>query len=198
MAKKSKARTARKSPARKKAAAKARPAIKAKKATRPKAARKAAVKRTPGVPAGFTSVTPHMVVSSAERAIAFYKKAFGAEEVFRMPAPDGKRLMHAQLRVMGSPIMMADEFPEFSANKGPDMVGSTTVTLHLYVSNADEVFDRAVKAGCTVLAPLTDMFWGDRFGKLRDPFGHEWSIGQHLRDVSPAEMAAAAKKVFAS
>lgn len=198
MAKKSKARTAKKSPAHKKAAAKARPAVKAKKTARPKVAKKAAAKRTTGVPAGYAAVTPYMVVSSAERAIAFYKKAFGAEELMRMPSPDGKRLMHAELRVLGSPVMMADEFPEHSTNRGPDIVGSTTVTLHLYVPNADAAFDRAVKAGCTVLMPLADMFWGDRFGSVRDPFGHEWSIAQHIRDVSPAEMAAGAKKAFSA
>lgn len=195
MARKSKARPAKKSAVRK-TAAKARPAAKAKKPARPKATRTATPKRQAAPPAGYSSVTPYMVVSSAERAIAFYKKAFGAEELMRMPSPDGKRLMHAELRVMGAPVMMSDEFPEYSANKGPDMIGSTTVTLHLYVPDANAAFDRAVKAGCTVLMPLADMFWGDRFGKLRDPFGHEWSIAQHLRDVSPAEMQKAAAQAF--
>ena len=194
MAKKSKARTAKKSPVRK-AAAKKRPAAK-KTAARPKAARKAAAPQQAGIPSGYSAVTPYMVVSSAERAIAFYKKAFGADELFRMPSPDGKRVMHAELRVMGSPVMLSDEFPEYSANKGPDMIGSTTVSLHLYVSDANAAFDRAVKAGCTVLMPPADMFWGDRFGKLRDPFGHEWSVAQHLRDVSPAEMQKAAAQAF--
>jgi len=191
MAKKSKARRVKKTPARK-PAAKKRPAARAKKTARPKAARK----RQAAAPSAYPSVTPYLVVSSAERAIAFYKKAFGAEEAMRMPSPDGKRVMHAELRVMGAPVMMADEFPEYSANKGPDIVGSTTVSLHLYVPDANAAFDRAVKAGCTVLMPLADMFWGDRFGKLRDPFGHEWSIAQHLRDVSPAEMQKAAAQAF--
>lgn len=189
MAKKSKARPAKKTSPVRKGAAKARPAKKAKKPVRPKAAKATR-------PAAQASVTPYMVVSSAERAIAFYKKAFGADEIMRMPTPDGKRLMHAEVRVFGAPVMMADEFPEYSANKGPDMIGSTTVSLHVYVPDANAVFDRAVKAGCTVLMPLADMFWGDRFGKLRDPFGHEWSIAQHLRDVSPAEMQKAAAQAF--
>ncbi len=115
----------------------------------------------------------------------------------RMPTPDGGRVMHATLKIGGSEIMLSDEFPEHGGSRGPDMVGSTTVTIHLQVPNADKAFARAIGAGATAIMPPADMFWGDRFGKLRDPFGHEWSIAHHLRDVSPAEMAAAARKAFA-
>ena len=138
------------------------------------------------------------MVSSGEHAIAFYKKAFDAVEVYRMPAPDGTRLLHATLNIRGSDVMLSDEFPEHGGNRGPDIVGSTTVTIHLWVPNADKAFAQALGAGATVIMPLGDMFWGDRYGKLRDPFGHEWSIAHHIRDVSPAEIAAAAKKAFLS
>ena len=191
MARKSKTKTAKKSAARKSA----RPT--AKKATK-KAARPTSKRAAPRAASAQQSVTPYLVVSSGEHAIAFYKKAFGAEELYRMPAPDGRRIMHASLKINGSCVMLADEFPEHGGNRGPDMVGSTTVSIHLNVPNADKAFAQAVAAGATVIMPLADMFWGDRFGKLRDPFGHEWSIAHHVRDVSPAEMAAAAKKAFSA
>jgi uncharacterized glyoxalase superfamily protein PhnB len=193
---------ARKSTAKKKAARRTssnkRPA--AKKAVARKAApkRKAAARRSASAPAAQQSLTPYLVVSSALKAIDFYKKAFGAQEVYRMPTPDGQRLMHAELTIGGARLMLADEFPEHGGNRGPDIVGSTTVTIHLQVPNADKAFAQAVGAGASVIKPLADMFWGDRFGMLRDPFGHEWSIAHHVRDVSPAEMAAAAKKAFSS
>jgi uncharacterized glyoxalase superfamily protein PhnB len=135
-------------------------------------------------------------VSSGEHAIEFYKKAFGAVEMYRMPAPDGRRLLHATLSIGGSEVMLADEFPEYGGNRGPDIIGSTTVTIHLWVPNADDAFAQAVGAGATVIMPLADMFWGDRYGKLRDPFGHEWSIAHHIRDVAPTEIAEAARKMF--
>jgi uncharacterized glyoxalase superfamily protein PhnB len=143
-------------------------------------------------------VTAYLVVSSCGRAIEFYKKAFGAAEIYRMPTPDGQRLLHAELKIGGSNVMLSDEFPEHGGNRGPDIVGSTTVTIHLWVPNADKAFARAVEAGATAIMPPADMFWGDRFGKLRDPFGHEWSVAHHVRDVSPAEIAEAAKKWFPS
>ena len=195
MARKSKAKTAKKSAGRK--SARATPKKAAKKAVR-KAARPASKRSASRAASAPQSVTPYLVVSSGEHAIAFYKKAFGAEELYRMPAPDGHRIMHASLKINGSCVMLADEFPEHGGNRGPDMVGSTTVSIHLNVPSADKAFAQAVAAGATVIMPLADMFWGDRFGKLRDPFGHEWSIAHHVRDVSPAEMAAAAKKAFSS
>ena len=193
MARKSKAKSARKSAGRKAARSSAKKAVK--KVARPKA-RKPARRQAAPRAAAQQSVTPYLVVSNGEHAIEFYRKAFGAEELYRMPAPDGRRLMHASLTINGSCVMLADEFPEHGGNRGPDMVGSTTVTIHLQVPSADKAFARAVAAGATVIMPLADMFWGDRFGKLRDPFGHEWSIAHHVRDVPPAEIAAAAKKAF--
>jgi uncharacterized glyoxalase superfamily protein PhnB len=189
---------AKRAPARKKVARKAvkRPARKV--AKRP--ARKAAGKRKASAASArrMAAVTPHIVLSDASGAIAFYKKAFGAEEMFRMPTPDGLRLLHASIRIGDSTIMMCDEFPEMGAGGGraPTTLGGSSTTLHLNVANADAAFDRAVGAGCTVTMPLADMFWGDRYGKLRDPYGHEWSIGQHLRDVPPAEIAKAAEEMF--
>ena len=200
MARKSKAKTARRSAGRKTTRPAARKA--AKKAIR-KVARTTAKKATgrkaaPPSAAAEQSVTPYLIVSNGEHAIAFYKKAFGAEELYRMPAPDGHRLMHASLMINGSCVMLADEFPEHGGSRGPDIVGSTAVSIHLRVPNADKAYAQAVAAGATVIMPLADMFWGDRFGKLRDPFGHEWSIAHHVRDVSPAEIAEAAKKAFVS
>jgi PhnB protein len=193
MARKSKAKTAKKSarPAARKDAKKS-----AKRVARPKAKKPA--RRPAAARAALQSVTPYLVVSSGEHAIEFYKKAFDAVEVYRMPAPDGTRLLHATLNIRGSDVMLSDEFPEHGGNRGPDIVGSTTVSIHLWVPNADKAFAQAVGAGATVIMPLADMFWGDRYGKLRDPFGHEWSIAHHVRDVSPAEIAAAAKKAFLS
>ena len=193
MARKSKAKTAKKSarPAARKSAKKS-----AKRVARPKAKKPA--RRPAAARAALQSVTPYLVVSSGEHAIEFYKKAFDAVEVYRMPAPDGTRLLHATLNIRGSDVMLSDEFPEHGGNRGPDIVGSTTVSIHLWVPNADKAFAQAVGAGATVSMPLADMFWGDRYGKLRDPFGHEWSIAHHVRDVSPAEIAAAAKKAFLS
>jgi PhnB protein len=143
------------------------------------------------VPEGFHTLTPHLVVKGASGAIDWYRKAFGAEEMFRMPGPDNT-VMHAELRIGDSPIMVNDEFPEHGA-RGPVSVGGTPVTLHMYVPDADAVFDRAVKAGAKVLMPLADMFWGDRYGQLQDPYGHRWSIATHKEDVPPEEIPARMK-----
>jgi len=193
MARKSKAKTTKKSarPTARKSAKKS-----AKRVARPRAKKPA--RRPAAARAALQSVTPYLVVSSGEHAIEFYKKAFDAVEVYRMPAPDGTRLLHATLNIRGSDVMLSDEFPEHGGNRSPDIVGNTTVSIHLWVPNADKAFAQAVGAGATVIMPLADMFWGDRYGKLRDPFGHEWSIAHHIRDVAPAEIAAAAKKVFLS
>lgn len=199
MARKAKAKAAKKGAGRKSA----RPTAKrtAKKSVRKAAKSKAKkVARRPAATktatAALQSVTPYLVVSSGEHAIEFYKRAFGAVEMYRMPAPDGRRLLHATLNIGGSDLMLSDEFPEHGGNRGPDNVGSTTVTIHLWVPNADNAFAQAVGAGATVIMPLADMFWGDRYGKLRDPFGHEWSIAHHIRDVSPTEIAEAARNMF--
>lgn len=149
------------------------------------------------VPEGMNTVTPHLVCKDAAQAIDFYKKAFGAEERVRLNTPDGKNILHAALRIGGSVVMLADEFPDWGS-VGPETLKGTPVVIHLYVENADSVFDRAVQAGATVKMPLEDMFWGDRYGQLRDPFGHIWSVATHLRDVSLEEMEQAVKAMGGS
>jgi uncharacterized glyoxalase superfamily protein PhnB len=139
-------------------------------------------------------ITPHIVVQGAERAATFYRDAFGADEVDRIPTPDG-RLMSVQLRIGGGMLHLADEFPEMGV-LAPPSIGGTPVVLALDVADADAVFAQAIAAGATVRQPLADMFWGDRHGQLEDPFGHHWNIGQHLRDVPHDEVVAAAAKVF--
>jgi PhnB protein len=139
-------------------------------------------------------ITPHIVVQGAERAATFYRDAFGAEEVDRIPTPDG-RLMSVQLRIGGGMLHLADEFPEMGV-LAPPSIGGTPVVLALEVADADAVFAQAMAAGAKVRQPLADMFWGDRHGQLEDPFGHHWNIGQHLRDVPHDEVVAAAAKVF--
>ena len=138
------------------------------------------------IPEGMHSVTPHLVCAGAADAIEFYKKAFGAVEVARLPGPDGK-LMHAMVRIGDSAIMLVDENPQYGM-LGPKALKGSSVTIHLYVGDADECVARAVKAGARVTMPLDNMFWGDRYGKLEDPFGHHWSVATHVRDVSREEM----------
>jgi uncharacterized glyoxalase superfamily protein PhnB len=140
------------------------------------------------------SITPHLICAGAADAIEFYKKAFGAEEMMRMPAPDG-RLMHAAVRIGDSMVMLVDEMPEWGA-LGPKALKGSPVTIHLMVDNVDEVFARAVAAGATAKMPVADMFWGDRYGKVVDPFGHEWSIATHVRDMTPEEMMAAGREAM--
>ena len=138
------------------------------------------------IPEGYNRVIPYLVVEGAADALAFYAKAFGALEVMRMPMPNG-RLMHAEFTIGGSHIFMADVFPGMGG-KSPIEVGGVTGAIHLYVEDVDASFNRAVAAGATVKTPPTNMFWGDRFAKVRDPFGHEWSLATHIEDVSPEEM----------
>jgi PhnB protein len=140
------------------------------------------------------TIVPHIVVQGAERAAAFYADAFGAQEVNRIPVPDG-RLMSVQLRIAGGLLHLADEFPEMGV-LAPPAFGGTPVVLALEVADAELVFARAVAAGATVRQPLADMFWGDRHGQLEDPFGHRWNIGQHVRDVPQEEIVAAAAEMF--
>jgi len=139
-------------------------------------------------------ITAHIVVNGAERAAAFYAQAFGAEEIDRIPTPDG-RLMSLQLRVGDSVLHLADEFPEMGV-VAPPTLGGSPVVLALDVADADAAFARAVDAGATVRQPLGDMFWGERHGQLEDPFGHRWNISQHLRDVPHDEVVAAAAELF--
>lgn len=145
------------------------------------------------VPEGMRSVTPHLICAGAADAIEFYKKAFGAVEVARLPGPDGK-IMHAMIRVGDSAIMLVDENPEWGM-LGPKALKGSPVAIHLYVEDADAFVAGAVKAGAKVTMPLDDMFWGDRYGKLEDPFGHQWSVGTHVRDVSTEEMQQAMKSM---
>ncbi|MFC3713139.1 VOC family protein [Sphingoaurantiacus capsulatus] len=128
----------------------------------------------------LTGITPHITIRDgrAAEAIDFYVKAFGAEEAMRMPADDGKRLMHAHVRINGGSLMMHDDFPEYT---GGPTGAPTAVTLHLEVDDADRWFERAVAAGATVTMPLEDQFWGDRYGNVQDPFGHTWSIGAPIK-----------------
>jgi uncharacterized glyoxalase superfamily protein PhnB len=132
------------------------------------------------------SVTPHLVCAGAAKAIDFYQKAFGATETGRMPGPDG-RLMHAAIRIGDSTVMLADEMPEWGS-LGPTSLKGSPVTIHLYVDDVDKFVERAVKAGAKVTMPVADQFWGDRYGKLEDPFGHHWSVATHVRDLTPNEM----------
>jgi PhnB protein len=147
------------------------------------------------VPEGMHSVTPHLICAGAAEAIEFYKKAFGAVEEARLPGPGGK-LMHAMIRIGDSAVMLVDEMPDWCA-LGPKALKGSPVTIHLYVENADATFERAVKAGAKITMPLADQFWGDRYGKLEDPFGHHWSVATHVRDVSMEEAQQAMKKMAA-
>jgi len=138
------------------------------------------------IPEGMASVTPHLTVEGAADAIEFYKKAFDAREMARLPGPGGK-LMHAQIMIGDSHVMLADDFPDYGGF-GPKHLKGSPVTIHLYVADADAVFNRAVAAGATVRMPIADMFWGDRYGVITDPFGHHWSIATHIRDMTPDEI----------
>jgi PhnB protein len=138
------------------------------------------------IPEGMRTVTPHLVCAGAADAIEFYKKAFGAVETGRIPGPNGK-LMHAAIRIGDSVVMLNDEFPDFGS-VGPKTLKGTPAVIHLYVEDADAFAARAAAAGATITMPIADMFWGDRYGQIEDPFGHRWSIGTHVRDVAPDEM----------
>ena len=153
---------------------------------------------TAAIPSGHEGLIPHLVVDDAAGAIEFYKKAFGAEEIARCPSPDGKKLMHVELMIGGRPIYLADDFPEFCGGKArtPKSLGASPVNIHQYVTDCDAAMKRAEAAGATVTFPPTDMFWGDRYGKVDDPYGHVWAFATHLRDPSPEEMATAAQAMF--
>lgn len=138
------------------------------------------------IPEGYHTLTPYMTVSDAASAIEFYKQAFGAVEKGVMKGPDGK-VMHAELRIGDSLFMLADEFPQFGS-LSPQSTGGSGAGLHVYVEDVDSAFDRAIGAGATIEMPVSDMFWGDRYAKLMDPFGHKWSLATHVRDMSPEEI----------
>jgi PhnB protein len=138
------------------------------------------------IPEGYHSVTPYLVVSGAAKALDFYQRAFGAEERVRMPGPEGK-IMHAEIQIGDSMVMLADEFPEMGA-RSPQSIGGTPVGLCLYVENVDKLFEQAVAAGAKVERPLQNQFYGDRSATVIDPFGHKWTLGSHIEDVTPEEM----------
>lgn len=154
---------------------------------------------TQPIPAGREGVIPHLVCSSCAEAIEFYKKAFGAVEVARVPAPGGHKIMHAAIQIGNSTIFMVDDMPEFCGGKSstPIALTGTPVTLHRYVPDCDAAVERAKSAGATVEMPPQDMFWGDRYAMIVDPFGHKWSLATHQRDMTPEQMGAAMKEAFA-
>ncbi len=147
------------------------------------------------IPEGHHTITPHIVVSDGSAAIDFYKQAFGAVEVARMAGPDGK-IMHAELRIGDSMLYLCSEFEGIA--RSPLSLGGSPVTIHIYVENVDEVFGQAVEAGATVQMPLEDAFWGDRYCKLADPFGHQWSVATHIKDLTVEEITAAGQEAMAA
>jgi PhnB protein len=136
------------------------------------------------VPPGFATLTPSVTLKDSSKAIEFYKEAFAAEEVMRMPGPDG-RIMHAEIRIGTSHVMMNDEV---MGSRSAETLGGSPVGFYVYMENADDAYRKAVSAGCTALYPVTDMFWGDRMGTVEDPFGLKWTIATHVKDVTPEEM----------
>ena len=149
------------------------------------------------IPEGYHTLTPHLVVKGANQAIEFYRRAFGALEARRINGPDGKSILHAELIIGDSRLFLADEVPDMGC-LGPVSVGGSPVTIHLYAEEVDKVFDQAVAAGAEVKMPLADMFWGDRYGVIADPFGHQWSFASHKEDLTNEEISERAKKAFAS
>ncbi|MEX0936888.1 MAG: VOC family protein [Pirellulales bacterium] len=150
------------------------------------------------VPSTHQGLIPHLVCSPCRDAIDFYKKALGAEECGCMFSPDGKRVMHAEIRIGGMPLFLADDFPEYcnGASQTPKALGGTPVTIHRYVENCDAAVQQMLDAGATATMPVMDMFWGDRYGVVTDPFGHNWSFATHLRDLTPEEMKKAMDEAF--
>lgn len=143
-------------------------------------------KKVSPIPPGFHTVTPSIIVKNADAAIALYKKAFGAEEIMCLRSPDGG-VMHAEFKIGNSTIMLGGEWPDHGM-KAP-MPNHISSGLHIYVGDTDKAFQRAVDAGCKVVMPPGDMFWGDRYAKVMDPFGHQWGLATHIEDVSPEECA---------
>lgn len=138
------------------------------------------------IPEGMHTITPHLVCADAAKAIDFYKKAFNAQELSRLAGPDGK-IMHASLRIGDSVVMLSEEAPRWGS-LGPKALKGSPVTIHIYTDDVDAFVDRAVSAGAKITMPIADMFWGDRYGKIEDPSGHQWSVAKHVRDVTQEEM----------
>lgn len=148
------------------------------------------------IPDGFNSVSAYLVVPNSEEALSFYERAFGAKTVSRMRGPDGKSTVHAEMRIGNSTVMLSDENPQWGT-KSARTLGGSPVSLHIYVEDADALFNRAVKAGCQVAYPMGDPFWGDRYGKVTDPFGLVWGIATHKEDLSEKEMEKRGAEWFA-
>ncbi|MBA2369250.1 MAG: VOC family protein [Candidatus Protochlamydia sp.] len=151
------------------------------------------------IPEGFNTLTPYIIVNDGVKAIQFYEKAFGAHETYRSKMPNGK-IMHARLKIGNSMLMLSDEFPhsEGCGMKAPASLKGTTTTLNLYVEDVDALFLKAVNAGAKVLMPLENMFWGDRYGQVEDPFGHIWSLGTRIKNMTNEEIEEAAAAFFSS
>jgi PhnB protein len=145
---------------------------------------------------GYHTLTAHLVVRDAAKAVDFYQRAFGAKPLGVHKTPDGK-VMHAELQIGDSRLMLADEFPGMGNCKSPQTLGGTTTTMNIYVDDVDPLFKQAVAAGATETMPLANQFWGDRYGQVKDPFGHSWALGQHIEDVAPEEMERRAREAFA-
>lgn len=172
--------------------AKSTKSVKAAKKPAPKKSAKPAVKTVKAIPDGMTAITPHLICAGAAAAIEFYVKAFGAVNEGAMSGPNGK-IMHAQIRIGGASVMLVDEMPEWGA-LGPLALKGSPVTIHLYVPDADATVARAVAAGAKITMPLMDAFWGDRYGKIEDPFGHSWSIATHKQDLTVEQIQEGMKK----
>jgi uncharacterized glyoxalase superfamily protein PhnB len=151
---------------------------------------------TKAIPEGFHSVTPMCMFKDARKAIEFYKRAFGAKELFVMPGPGGKGVMHAEIRIGNSIIMMGEEHPQEPC-KSAETIGGSPVSFYIYLENVDEAFRVAVAAGAKVRMPVEEMFWGDRTGTVQDPFGYSWSFATHTRDLTPEEISQGAEAFFA-
>ena len=168
---------------------------KKKSAKKSKSAKPAAKKKVAPIPAGYYTLTPYLVCRGAAKAIEFYKKAFDAKEKVRMPAPDGS-VAHAELKIGNSIVMLGDENPAMGAT-APETVGGTATGLFIYTANVDKAYAKAIAAGAKAEQPPTDMFWGDRYAKFSDPFGHKWSFATHVKDLTPEQMQTAMKEAFA-
>ncbi|HWE24652.1 MAG TPA: VOC family protein [Myxococcales bacterium] len=194
MAKKAK-KSARRKPAARKAASRR---SSGRSASKPKrsASSGAAAARAPGAPSGMHTVTAQLTLRESARAIEFYKQAFGAQEIMRMPSPDGRGIWHAEIRIGDSVVFLSDEMPQ-SPTAAPSPTHKATAVIQLYVADCDAVFQAAVQAGARVNMPLADMFWGDRYGSVTDPFGQVWGVATHVKEMTPEEMKKGAEEFAA-
>lgn len=150
---------------------------------------------TKPIPDGYSTITASLIVKDAVNAIEFYKKAFGAQELYRFLGPDGKTIMHTELKIGNSRIMLSEEAPQMNC-RSPQSLGGTGIHIYMYVDDADTTFNKAVTAGAKPTMPIADMFWGDRFGTIEDPFGHVWGIATHKKDMSTEEINKAGQEFF--